>query len=136
MPVAAGRYVFSNGVSAFFEMPTSDARRILPEHLEPVEVTHQRSILAVTAFHFTESVAGPYVELMSPSLLALVFASSTLFRLATVGLGERFWHPIMVPLLVLAAIGVLAKWPWYLRALLHAAWIASLCSFAFMYGDK
>jgi hypothetical protein len=64
MPVAAGRYVFSTGVSAFFEMPTSDARRILPEHLEPVEVTHQRSILAVTAFHFTESVAGPYVELM------------------------------------------------------------------------
>ena len=64
MPVAAGRYAFTTGVSAFFEMPTSDARRILPEHLEPVEVTHQRSILAVTAFHFTESVAGPYVELM------------------------------------------------------------------------
>ena len=64
MPVAAGRYAFTTGVSAFFEMPTSDARRILPEHLEPVEVTHQRSILAATTFHFTESVAGPYVELM------------------------------------------------------------------------
>ena len=64
MPVAAGRYVFTNGVSAFFEMPTSDARRILPEHLEPVEVRHQRSILAVTAFHFKESIAGPYAELM------------------------------------------------------------------------
>ncbi len=64
MPVAEGRYAFSTGVSAFFEMPTSDARRILPAHLEPVEVTHQRSILAVTAFHFTESEAGPYVELM------------------------------------------------------------------------
>ncbi len=63
MPVAEGRYAFSTGVSAFFEMPTSDARRILPAHLEPVEVTHQRSILAVTAFHFTESEAGPYVEL-------------------------------------------------------------------------
>ena len=47
-----------------FEMPTSDARRILPEHLEPVEVRHQRSILAVNAFHFKESVAGPYAELM------------------------------------------------------------------------
>jgi hypothetical protein len=44
-------------------MPTSDARRILPAHLEPVEVTHQRSILAVSAFHFTESCVGPYVEL-------------------------------------------------------------------------
>jgi hypothetical protein len=64
MPVSAGRYVFSTGVSALFEMPTSDARRILPEHLEPVEVRHQRSILAVNAFHFLESEVGPYAELM------------------------------------------------------------------------
>ena len=64
MPVDDGRYVFSTGVSAFFEMPTSDARRILPEQLQPVEVRHQRSILAVTAFHFKESVVGPYAELM------------------------------------------------------------------------
>ena len=55
------------------------------------------------------SAIGPYVELMSPSLLALVFANSTLFRLATAGLGERFWHPIMVPLLVLAAISASSK---------------------------
>ena len=50
MPIAVGRYVFTTGVSAFFEMPTSDARRILPEHLQPVEVRHERSILAVTAY--------------------------------------------------------------------------------------
>ena len=65
------------------------------------------------------STIGPYSELMSPSILAVVFANSTLFRLATVGLGERLWHPIMVPLLVLAVISVLARWPWYVRALLH-----------------
>ena len=64
MPVTAGRYVFTTGVSAFFEMPTLDARRILPEHLEPVEVCHQRSILAVNAFNFIESEVGPYAELM------------------------------------------------------------------------
>jgi hypothetical protein len=64
MPIAANQYAFTTGVLAFFEMPTSDARRILPAHLEPVEVRHQRSILAVTAFHFMESVAGPYAELM------------------------------------------------------------------------
>jgi len=64
MPIAVGRYVFTTGVSAFFEMPTSDARRILPEHLQPVEVRHERSILAVTAFQFRESMAGPYAELM------------------------------------------------------------------------
>jgi hypothetical protein len=64
MPVAADRYAFTTGVLAFFEMPTSDARRILPAHLEPVEVRHQRSILGVNAFHFQESPVGPYAELM------------------------------------------------------------------------
>jgi hypothetical protein len=64
MSVDAGRYVFTSGVSAFFEMPTSDAKRILPAHLQPVEVRHERSILSVTAFHFSDSVVGPYAELM------------------------------------------------------------------------
>jgi hypothetical protein len=63
MPVEFGRYAFTTGVLAFFEMPTSDARRIVPAHLEPIEVRHQRSILAVTAFHFLESEIGPYAEL-------------------------------------------------------------------------
>ena len=75
---------------------------------------------------------GPYAELIVPANLAVVFACSALFRLATVGLGERFWHPIMVPLLALAAIGALARWPWYVRVLLHAAWVASLCMFLTM----
>ena len=59
-----GSYRFRTGVSAFFEMATSDARTLLPEHLEPIEVTHQRSILSVTAFLFDDSVVGPYTELM------------------------------------------------------------------------
>lgn len=62
MPV--GSYPFSTGVSAFFEMGTPSAREILPAHLEPVEVRHQRSVLAVTAFLFEDSVVGPYTELM------------------------------------------------------------------------
>jgi branched-subunit amino acid transport protein len=78
------------------------------------------------------SMIGPYAELIVPANLAVVFACSALFRLATVGLGERFWHPIMVPLLVLAAISALARWPWYVRVLLHAAWVASLCRFLTM----
>jgi len=57
-------YRFRTGVSAFFEMATSDARALLPGHLEPIEVTHQRSILSVTAFLFDDSVVGPYTELM------------------------------------------------------------------------
>ena len=57
-------YRFQTGVSAFFEMATSDARTLLPAHLEPIEVTHQRSVLSVTAFLFDDSVVGPYTELM------------------------------------------------------------------------
>ena len=63
MPVI-GSYRFHTGVSAFFEMATSDARDLLPSHLEPIEVTHQRSVLSVTAFLFDDSVVGPYTELM------------------------------------------------------------------------
>jgi hypothetical protein len=63
MPVV-GSYRFHTGVSAFFDMATSDARDVLPAHLEPIEVTHQRSVLSVTAFLFDDSVVGPYTELM------------------------------------------------------------------------
>jgi hypothetical protein len=59
-----GSYRFVTGVSAFFDMATRDARAVLPEHLEPIEVTHQRSVLSVTAFLFDDSVVGPYAELM------------------------------------------------------------------------
>ena len=62
MPV--GSYRFHTGVSAFFEMATSDARAVLPEHLEPIEIRHQRSVLSVTAFLFDDSVVGPYTEVM------------------------------------------------------------------------
>ena len=57
-------YGFRNCVGAFFEMPTSDARRILPKHLEPLEMQHTRSILALTAFEFTESEVGRYFEIV------------------------------------------------------------------------
>jgi hypothetical protein len=58
------RYGFSHAVSAFFEMPTSDARALLPSHLQPMEVQHTRSILAITAFEFTESMVGHYNEIV------------------------------------------------------------------------
>src|SRR5687768_15981993 len=61
--MAIDKQYFSTGVSAFFEMATSDAERILPPHLQPIEVRPQRSILNVTAFHFRESEVGPYAEL-------------------------------------------------------------------------
>jgi hypothetical protein len=63
MPVV-GSYRFHTGVSAFFEMATSDARAVLPAHLEPIEVRHERSVLSVNAFLFDDSVVGPYTEIM------------------------------------------------------------------------
>ena len=58
------RYGFENCVGAFFEMSTDDARRLLPSHLEPVEIMHGRSVLAALAFQFTESEVGAYDELV------------------------------------------------------------------------
>jgi hypothetical protein len=57
-------YGFDLCVGGYFEMPTSDARSLLPAHLEPLEVQHERSILAITAFHFSESMVGAYDEVV------------------------------------------------------------------------
>jgi hypothetical protein len=57
-------YGFDVCVGGYFEMPTSDARKLLPAHLEPLEVQHERSILAITAFHFSESMVGAYDEVV------------------------------------------------------------------------
>lgn len=57
-------YGYDICVGGYFEMPTSDARKLLPPHLEPLEVQHERSILAVTAFHFSESMVGEYDEVV------------------------------------------------------------------------
>jgi hypothetical protein len=58
------KYEFERCVGAFFEMSTDDARRILPPPLQPLEVHHDRSILAVLAFRFTNSEVGPYDEIV------------------------------------------------------------------------
>ena len=58
------RYHFSLAVSAFFEFPTSNARNVLPPHLQPLEVQHECSILAITAFDFSDSMVGPYQEIV------------------------------------------------------------------------
>ena len=57
-------YGYDMCVGGYFEMPTADARKLLPSHLEPLEVQHERSILAITAFHFGESMVGEYDEIV------------------------------------------------------------------------
>jgi hypothetical protein len=58
------RYEFKQALGAMFEMNTRDAREILPPHLQPLEVQHTRSVLAVMAFQFTGSEVGAYDELV------------------------------------------------------------------------
>lgn len=58
------KYGFENCVGAFFQMATADARKILPDHLQPMEAMHERSVMAVLAFQFTESEVGAYDELV------------------------------------------------------------------------
>jgi hypothetical protein len=58
------RYGFRQAASGFFEFPTENARRILPSHIEPVELHHGSSIFSMTAFDFTESMVGPYGEVV------------------------------------------------------------------------
>jgi hypothetical protein len=56
-------YGFKSAINGFFEMPRGNARELLPPHLQPIELRHGQSVLAVTAFDFTESMVGPYTEL-------------------------------------------------------------------------
>ena len=58
------RYGYRDAVSGFFEFPTENARRLLPAHLQPVEVHHGTSVLSVTAFEFTETEVGSYGEIV------------------------------------------------------------------------
>ncbi len=64
------RYGYSNAISGFFEFPTENARRILPRHLEPVELHHGTAVFSMTAFDFTESEVGSYGELVMSVIVA------------------------------------------------------------------
>jgi hypothetical protein len=58
------RYNYRDAISGFFELPTSNARRLLPRGVEPIELNHGISVLAVTVFDFDESEVGEYGEVV------------------------------------------------------------------------
>lgn len=67
------RYGYKDAISGFFEFPTDNARRILPSHLEPIELHHGSSVFSMTVFEFTESEVGPYYEaVMAVAVMPLV----------------------------------------------------------------
>jgi len=55
-------YGFNHVIGAYLEMPTSDARALLPAPLQPFELQHSRSVLGVTCFEFNDSLVGAYNE--------------------------------------------------------------------------
>jgi hypothetical protein len=63
-------YRYRDAINGFFEIPTSNARTILPAGFQPVEKHHGTSILGVTAFEFRESEVGTYRELALSVLVA------------------------------------------------------------------
>jgi Acetoacetate decarboxylase (ADC) len=58
------RYGYRDAISGFFEFPTENARRILPAHLEPIELHHGTSIFSMTCFDFNQSEVGSYGEVV------------------------------------------------------------------------
>jgi hypothetical protein len=64
------RYGYREVIGGFFEFPTENAKRILPGHIEPVELHHGTSIFAMNVFDFTESMVGPYKEAVMAVIVA------------------------------------------------------------------
>jgi hypothetical protein len=75
---------------------------------------------------------GPYFELVLPATLAILLMGALLFRSARGQFDQYRWVLLVLPLLVLALTGVLRRWHWTLRALLHAGWLAALCAYVVM----
>lgn len=63
-------YYYRNCVGGFFELPTEQARAILPRELQPVELHHGMGVFSVMAFDFTESEVGAYQELILSVLVS------------------------------------------------------------------
>jgi len=83
------RYGYKDAISGFFEFPTDNARRILPPHLEPVELHHGSSIFSITAFDFTQSMVGTYGEVVMAVIVSPLVKP-----------GERFPKSAFYPYLV------------------------------------
>jgi hypothetical protein len=64
------QYHFRDAIGAFFELPTDNARALLPADLQPIEPHHGSAVLSVMGFDFTDSVVGAYGELILSILVS------------------------------------------------------------------
>ncbi len=58
------QYHFRDAIGGFFELPTENARALLPSDLQPIEPRHGSAVLSVMAFDFHNSPVGSYGELI------------------------------------------------------------------------
>lgn len=63
-------YGYADVIAGFFEFPTENARRIVPDHLQLAELHHGTSIFAMTCFDFDQSSVGPYGEVVMSVMVA------------------------------------------------------------------
>src|SRR5262249_52451927 len=68
---------------------------------------------------------GPYLEIVIPAMLAIVLVGAYFARLGF-ALQPHHWYFPAIPLMALALTGVLRRWHWIVRAVLHTAWLAAL----------
>ena len=64
------QYHFRDAIGGFFELPTENARQLLPPELQPIEPHHGSSVLSVMAFDFHNSPVGSYGELILSILVS------------------------------------------------------------------
>jgi hypothetical protein len=75
---------------------------------------------------------GPYFERVLPAALMIMLASALLFRSARGQFDQYRGILPVLPLLALALAGVLRRWHWALRAVLHATWLGALLAYVLM----
>ncbi|MBN2370767.1 MAG: hypothetical protein JXO72_09775 [Vicinamibacteria bacterium] len=63
-------YPFARAVIGFFELPIENARRILPEHVEPIEMHHGATVLSVSAFDFRLEGGFEYQQILMSVVVA------------------------------------------------------------------
>ena len=80
-------YHYPHMISASFEIPTEDARQLVPAGVEPVEPWHGAGVLTVTLFEFDRSPVGPYQE-----VVLSIFVVPRLVK------GDRFPHAAVAPI--------------------------------------
>jgi len=75
------------------------------------------------------SAIVPYAELGIPSILTVVYANGLLFQfLIGIASSWKYLLPLTV-LLATASIGVLRRWHWLVRTVLHIAWLVAFCAY-------